>query len=177
MRSIEPGSLVQATGIIPFAASEDDDRLQMARPFVVGRLEVLLRSAGDIVVTRAPNWWKPHRLAALLAAVAVVAAVASGWVVLLRRKVAQQLALIESKLQAEAATEERQRIAREFHDTLEQGLAAVSLRLDVAAYTAADEGSRQVLQQQRRLLSGLQTETRDFLWDLRDPVHVEGTLE
>lgn len=177
LRSIEPGSLVQAKGIIQFAASEDDDRLQMARPFVVGRLEVLLRSAGDIVVTRAPTWWKPHRLAALLAAVAVVAAVASGWVVLLRRKVAQQLALIESKLQAEAATEERQRIAREFHDTLEQGLAAVSLRLDVAAYTAADEGSRHVLQQQRRLLSGLQTETRDFLWDLRDPVHVEGTLE
>lgn len=105
-----------------------------------------------------------------------MAAVAIGWVVLLRRKVAAQLALIESKLQAEAATEERHRIAREFHDTLEQGLAAVSLRLDVAAYTAGDEGSRHVLQQQRRLLSGLQTETRDFLWDLRDPVHVEGTL-
>lgn len=176
LRSIEPGSMVQTTGIIQFAASEDDDRLQLARPFVVGRLEVLIRSAGDILVTRAPTWWKPHRLAALLAAVAAVAAVASGWVVLLRRKVAQQLALIESKLQAEAATEERQRIAREFHDTLEQGLAAVSLRLDVAAYTTPDEGSRHVLQQQRRLLSGLQTETRDFLWDLRDPVHVEGTL-
>ena len=88
---------------------------------------------------------------------------------LLRRKVAAQLALIESKLQAEAATEERHRIAREFHDTLEQSLAAVSLRLDVAAYTATDDQSRQVLKQQRRLLSGLQTETRDFLWDLRDP--------
>ncbi len=177
LRSIEPGSSVQVTGIIQFAASEDDDRLQMARPFVVGRLELLVRSANDFVVTRAPSWWKPHRLAAMLAAVAAVAAVAMGWVVLLRRKVAHQLALIESKLQAEAATEERQRIAREFHDTLEQGLAAVSLRLDVAAYTAADERSRHVLQQQRQLLSGLQTETRDFLWDLRDPVHVEGTLE
>ena len=175
LQSIEPGSSVQATGIIQFAAAEDDDRLQMARPFVVGRLELLVRSAGDIVITRAPSWWKPRRLAALLAAVAAVAAVAIGWVVLLRRKVAAQLALIESKLQAEAATEERHRIAREFHDTLEQGLAAVSLRLDVAAYTAGDEGSRHVLQQ-RRLLSGLQTETRDFLWDLRDPVHVEGTL-
>ena len=177
LQSIEPGSSVQATGIIQFAATEEDDRLQMARPFVVGRLQLLVRSASDIVVTRAPSWWKPRRLAALLAAVAVVAAVASGWVVLLRRKVAAQLALIESKLQAEAATEERHRIAREFHDTLEQGLAAVSLRLDVAAYTAVDDQSRQVLKQQRRLLSGLQTETRDFLWDLRDPVHIEGTLE
>ncbi len=177
LQSIEPGSSVQATGIIQFAATEDDDRLQMARPFVVGRLELLVRSAGDIVVRRAPSWWKPRRLAALLAAVAAVAAVAIGWVVLLRRKVAAQLALIESKLQAEAATDERHRIAREFHDTLEQSLAAVSLRLDVAAYKAADDQSRQVLKQQRRLLSGLQTETRDFLWDLRDPVHVEGTLE
>lgn len=44
LRSIEPGSSVQATGIIQFAATEDDDRLQMARPFVVGRLELLARS-------------------------------------------------------------------------------------------------------------------------------------
>jgi signal transduction histidine kinase len=33
-----------------------------------------------------------------------------------------------------------------------------------------------VLRQQRQLLAGLQTEARGFLWDLRDPVHVEGSL-
>ena len=174
--AIEPGSVVQATGIVQFATNRGDERLQISRPFEVDRLELLVRSANDIVVLRAASWWKPRRLAALLAAVATAAAVAAGWVVLLRRKVAAQLAVIESKIQAEAATEERQRIAREFHDTLEQGLAAVSLRLDVAACTVADERSRSVLEHQRQILSGLQTETRDFLWDLRDPVHAEGTL-
>lgn len=177
LQAIEPGSMVQATGIIQFGTPPSDDRLLPTRPFCVDRLELIVRSSDDFVVTRRPSWWKPRRLAALLAAVAAAAVVALGWVVLLRRKVASQLALIESQLQAEAATEERTRIAREFHDTLEQGLAAVSLRLDVAAYTTADEHARTVLRQQRQLLSGLQTETRDFLWDLRDPVHVEGTLE
>ena len=176
LQSLELGSLVQATGIVQFATNRGDERLQMSRPFEVDRLELLVRSSNDIVVLRAASWWKPRRLAALLAAVATAAAVAAGWVVLLRRKVAAQLAVIELKIQAEAATDERQRIAREFHDTLEQGLAAVSLRLDVAACTVADERSRSVLEHQRQILSGLQTETRDFLWDLRDPVHVEGTL-
>lgn len=176
LQQIEPGSLVQATGIVQFATNRGDDRMQLSRPFEVDRLELLVRSANDIVVLRGASWWKPRRLAALLATVATAAAVATGWVVLLRRKVATQLAVIESKIQAEAATDERQRIAREFHDTLEQGLAAVSLHLDVASYTTADDHSRAVLQHQRQILSGLQTETRDFLWDLRDPVHVEGTL-
>ena len=60
LQSIEPGSSVQATGIVQFAATEEEDRLQMARPFVVGRLELLVRSASDIVVRRAPSWWKPQ---------------------------------------------------------------------------------------------------------------------
>jgi signal transduction histidine kinase len=107
---------------------------------------------------------------------ATVAGIAIGWVVLLRRQVARQMGLLETTLQAEATAEERQRIAREFHDSLEQGLAGLSLRLDVAAHEAGDERTRGVLRQQRQLLGGLQTEARGFLWDLRDPVHVEGSL-
>ena len=42
-------------------------------------------------------------------------------------QVARQLAVIEGKAQHEAITEERQRIAREFHDTLEQELAGLSV--------------------------------------------------
>ena len=113
---------------------------------------------------------------AALAAVAMVAGIASVWVMLLRRQVTRQLAVIEKKLQAEAATEERHRIAREFHDTLEQDLAGISLRLDAAAHRAADERSRHVLEEQRGLLARLQSETHDFLWDLRDPARHDGSL-
>jgi signal transduction histidine kinase len=104
-------------------------------------------------------------------------AVASlAWVLLLRRQVAQQLATIERKLQGEAATEERHRIAREFHDTLEQDLAGIELQLDAAADTTDNDRSRAVFEKQRGLLSRLRQETHDFLWDLRDPARVEGTL-
>ena len=176
LRHLEPGSDVFATGIVREDATEGEGvgPGAAAKPF--GQLQLLLRSAADMRLVRAPSWWKPHRLATALAAVAAVAGIAAGWVVLLRRQVARQMALLETKLQAEAAAEERQRIACEFHDTLEQGLAGLSLRLDVAVHGAGDERMRSVLKQQRQLLAGLQTEARGFLWDLRDPVHVEGSL-
>jgi len=85
--------------------------------------------------------------------------------------------VIESKAQREAITEERQRIAREFHDTLEQELAGLSLRLDAATPRVTDEKARGLLDQQRKLLMRLQTETRDFVWDLRDATRHEAPLD
>ncbi|MDA1039833.1 MAG: sensor histidine kinase [Planctomycetota bacterium] len=140
------------------------------------RIQILLRSADDIAVVRAPSWWKPHRLLAALAVVASLAAVAVGWIVLLRRQVGRQLALIESQLQAKAAVEERQRIAREFHDTLEQDLAGVALRMDAAAGRVQDGRARAEFEQQRALLTRLRAETRDFLWDLQEPQRSDGSL-
>jgi signal transduction histidine kinase len=91
--------------------------------------------------------------------------------------VGRQLSLIESQLQAEAAAEERLRIAREFHDTLEQDLAGIALRMDAAAGRARDEHSRTELEQQRVLFTRLRAETHDFLWDLRDPQRNDGSLQ
>ena len=95
---------------------------------------------------------------------------------MLRRQVRSQLDVIESQLQVEAATEERKRIAQEFHDTLEQDLAGVAMRLDVAAERARDDDSRTVLESQRALLERLRSDTHDFLWDLRDPSRNDGSL-
>jgi signal transduction histidine kinase len=95
---------------------------------------------------------------------------------MLRRQVNRQLAVIESQLQVEAATEERKRIAQEFHDTLEQDLAGIAMRLDVAAERARDDASRTVLESQRALLERLRSDTHDFLWDLRDPARHDGSL-
>jgi signal transduction histidine kinase len=175
VRALEPGSEVQAIGIVQENAPAADDGWAPALS-PSGQVQLLLRSAADIRLVRAPSWWKPARLAAALAAVAGVAGGALAWVVFLRRQVARQLALIETKLQAEAATEERHRIAREFHDTLEQDLAGITLRLDAAAHRTADERSRTVLEEQRGLIARLQSETHDFLWDLRDPARHDGSL-
>jgi signal transduction histidine kinase len=173
--NVVPGSRVQLTGLCRVTAAQGKTYRAVPTAYTVW-----LPSPDDLAVQSLPPWWTPRRMAlavaAGLAAIAVAAAGAAGWIVLLKRQVDHQLRVIEGKLQAEAVAEERRRIAREFHDTLDQGLAALSLRMDVAAHGAADDRAREILQQQRQVLSRLQTESRDFLWDLRDPVHVEGSL-
>lgn len=175
VRNLEPGSEVQAIGIVQ-EGTPDADEAWALPPLPLGQMQLLLRSAADIRLVRAPSWWTPTRLATALAAVAGLAGGSLAWVVVLRRQVRRQLALIETKLQAEAAIEERHRIAREFHDTLEQDLAGITLRLDAAAHRTADERSRTVLEEQRGLIARLQSETHDFLWDLRDPARHDGSL-
>jgi len=157
-------SVVRITGLCRVAGMRSGG--YRARPTAY---TVWLRTADDLVLLRRTPWWNSQRLAVGLASVAALASAAFIWVVLLRRQVGRQLAVIEAKAQREAITEERQRIAREFHDTLEQELAGLSLRLDATTARVTDEKARALLEQQRRLLMRLQTEARDFVWDLRDP--------
>lgn len=172
---VAAGSFVRATGIGRVTAVEGKSYRAFPRSYTLE-----LPTSDDLVVVRSPPWWTPRRIllavAAALGATAVVAAAAVAWAVLLRRQVRRQLGVIEAKLQAEAVADERRRIAREFHDSVNQGLAAAVLRLDAAAHRLADERSRGVVEQQRRLLAALQSEAREFLWDLRDPVHAEASL-
>jgi len=130
----------------------------------------------DIVLVESPPWWTPRRLAVALAASLTVGGVALAWVVLLRRQVGRQLSLIERQIQQEAVAAERQRIAREFHDSLEQDLAGLALRIDSAAATVADPDARGTMERQRQILTRLQHETRQYVWDLREPARLQGSL-
>jgi signal transduction histidine kinase len=169
--AVEEDALVRVTGVCRVESVRSDRYRAMPLAYTVW-----LSSPDDLVVISRPSWWTPRRIA-IAAGAAVLAAVASSvWVALLRRQVRRQLRVIEGTLQAQAVADERRRIAREFHDTLEQGLAAVALRLDAAVSCAEDEPTRRMLDQQRQLLAGLQEETRDFLWDLREPVLAGGML-
>ena len=175
-RLLEPGSRVQVAGIVRPVGGKLRHSTTAARPAAAPPLEVLLRSPDDLKLLRAPSWWKPQRLAGVIAALAATVLVTLGWVWVLRRQVSHHVAVIEEKLQFEAVAGERLRIAQEFHDTLEQDLAGISLRLDAAADLADDDRSRSVLEQQRGLLEQVRRETHDFLWDLRDPTRTEGDL-
>jgi signal transduction histidine kinase len=170
-----PGSLVRATGVCRVAAIEGDSYRAFPRAYTL-----LLESPAAFTVVRAAPWWTPQRIivavAASLAGLAAIVGLAATWIVLLRRQVRTQLAVIEGNIQAEAVAEERRRIAREFHDSVNQGLAAAALRLDAASYRLTDERSKTVLDRQRRLLATLQSEAREFIWDLRDPVHADAPL-
>jgi signal transduction histidine kinase len=97
---------------------------------------------------------------------------------MLRRQVRRQTQVSASKLQTEALAEERQRIAREFHDTLEQELVALSLRLDTASAKIEPQSPvRTLLAGCRRLVERLQGEGRDFIWNLREQITTAAELE
>lgn len=172
--AITPGSKVKFTGILLVTDVRNAQRSYRAAP---AAHELWLRSPADITILSAPSWWNSRKLSITLGVVGGAGILILIWAALLQRQVARQVKVIEAKAQREAMIEERQRIAREFHDTLEQELAGLSLRLDAAAPRVSDEKARGLLDQLRKLLFRLQTETRDFVWDLRDESQHSSPLE
>lgn len=139
---------------------------------------ISLRAAApsDIELLNPPSWWTPRRLTTVLAALAGAVLLAGLWIAMLRRQVTRQTDALRQRIESEAALEERQRIAREFHDTLEQELAGVSLRLDALATRPLDDKGLSLTTATRNLVSRIQTETRDLISDLRDPAELAGDL-
>lgn len=131
-------------------------------------VSLTLRSADDFQLLRAPKWWTPQRLAAASISFLAATFIAGLWILLLRRQVNRQTEALKQSIQHEAALEERQRLAREFHDTLEQDLAGLSLRLDAASAKTEDGKIREFISGSRNLVTRIQHETRNLVSDLRD---------
>ena len=169
--AIVPAATVRVTAPCLVTATTDDRYSLKATAY-----ELFPARAADVVAIRRPSWWTARRLGLLLAASLAAGAAAVGWIVLLRRQVRRQLAVIEEKIQVEAVAEERRRIAREFHDSLEQDLSGLALRIDSAAGSMADPEARRVMERQREIIARLRDETRQYVWDLRDPSRLQGSL-
>ena len=105
----------------------------------------------------------------MLGILSVVLLAGFAWVFVLDRRVRQQTAIIQQKIQREAVLEERTRIAREFHDTLEQELAAITIQLDTVAaqFDDAPDVARQMLELARTMSRRSLFEARRSVWDLR----------
>ena len=91
------------------------------------------------------------------------------WVVVLDRRVRRQTRIIQGKVKHEGVLEERDRIAREFHDTLEQELAAITIQLDAveAQFTGSPATARRYLGLARNMTRRSLSEARRSVWDLR----------
>lgn len=130
---------------------------------------LLLASPGDVTVLRKPSWWTPPRILAGVGAVLLMMMAALLWVVVLRYRVAVQTQIIRRQMARETVYEERGRIARELHDTLEQELAGISLQLDTVSAKLPEgvDGPRQLLDVARSLLRHSRSEARRSIMDLR----------
>lgn len=167
-----PGAQVSVTGI---AVVESTRRSTQYRS-EPDRVSLRVKSVDDIIVLRQASWWTSSRLATALIVLLVATVLAGLWITLLRRQVARQTGALRERIGIEAALEERQRIAREFHDTLEQDLAGLSLRLDAAAARGTDEKLRGFIEGSRNLVSRIQVETRNLVSDLRQEPGEEADL-
>lgn len=166
---VRDGAQLQVTGICQ-AEFEND---HSPRAF-----HVLLRSPADVRVLREPSWWTTRRLRWALG-VATGVLLASGiWVRMLRRQVTIQTRAIGKKIEREAVLQERMRIAREFHDNLEQELAGVKMQLELTAATIANapETAQTSLQMAKSMICHSQAEARRSVWELRSEILENNTL-
>ncbi len=134
-----------------------------------GSCHLLLASPASVDVIRAPSWWTLQRVLAVCGGLALMALLALIWVIALRVRVARQTATIGSHLARETLYEERVRIARELHDSLEQDLLGISMQLNATEKLLVHpDRARDSLHLAAAMVRRSQAETHRAVWDLRD---------
>jgi signal transduction histidine kinase len=139
---------------------------------------MLLRLPQDVVVLTTPSWWNLRHTIWLLAITGGILLAVMTWVVVLGRRLKEQMAVIRQKLRSSAVLEERNRIARELHDTLEQGLAGITMQLDLAVdcFQQAPGVAQHALETARSMSRHSMIEARRSVWDLRCQLLEDGDL-
>jgi len=162
------GSSCRLTGIC--LAESSTDKGFHSQP---ERASLLLRSIDDIQVLSTAPFWNAKRLIIAIAILGSIILLTLFWITQQRR----QITRLERKIAHQATLDERQRIAREFHDTLEQDLTGLSLRLDAATTRPLEDKARSLLETSRSLVSRIQSEARNLVSDLRDTGHATTLAE
>ena len=171
---LQPGSWLRLTGICVTTGELRTDtdpgsgNLVPAETRPTG-FSLIIRAQSDIELLQAPPWWTPARVRNLLLVMAGLTAGVFLWGAILRHKVSEQTVVIAERIEMERVAEERARIARELHDTLEQELVGIKMALDTAAsrIDSAPEKARQSLDRARAMIRRSQAEAHQSVWDLR----------
>lgn len=163
---LAPGSRLRLTGVCRVEESATPGTGFRANP---RSIELLLRSAEDIAVLTAPSPWTAERLTAVAGGLLVLLVASFVWATLLRRRVSEQTEVIRQKAEREAALEERQRMAREMHDTLAQSFSGLGFQLDslAASLPSAADAARTRLDTAKQMVRHGQEEFRRSLMNLR----------
>ena len=182
---IELGSRVSVCGVLqidPDASRFEEpgsETIRSAVPFVVW-----LRAPTDLAVLESPPWWTLKRAAWAGSLFACGLFGTLIWVRILRRRVAQRthelqatMKKLEKETRASAVLAERDRLAGEIHDSLEQGLTAIMLQLD-AADRQADQSPQagKFVRMARNMAEFSRTEVQHAVWDMQSPLLANADL-
>jgi signal transduction histidine kinase len=170
------GSRVRVAGICSMI---HDDVRPMAGVWKPQGFQVLLRSPTDLTILAEPPWWTPEHIFGVVVVASALLLVATGallWHARRRLKEqAQRRTMVEAEFAAMLA--ERNRVAREIHDTLAQGLAATSVQLRLAKKTAHDaELLGHHLDAAQQYVRESLEEARNSIWNMRSQVLESGDL-
>jgi signal transduction histidine kinase len=141
------GSRVSVTGVCKI----DPGEWYAGEDWRAKSFQIELRTPADIVVLRSPPWWTLKKLLWTASGLGFATLAAFGWVIVLRRQVAersQQLELqIQQRQRAERRREieqERARVAHDLHDDLGAGLTEVNMLSSLvrSPTTSPDEKNR-----------------------------------
>jgi signal transduction histidine kinase len=173
----QPGSLVRVTGICTVIY---DDARPVMGVWHPQSFQILLRSPADLSVIKPPPWWTARHIIFLLGFMAVISLSISGAVVLFARRRLNEQARRRAMAEHEFAAilSERNRLAREIHDTLAQGLTATSVQLQlVEKHSAgASEAMIEHLNHSQQLVRSSLEEARNSIWNMRSQVLETGDL-
>lgn len=172
IESWTPGSLL---GVVGLCMVGQTDVRRSTGLWLAKDLELWLRSPADVATLRPAPWLTGRRLnfivagvaLAALAALVVVAVVARRQ--LMQREEARKLAEVEFS----AMLAERNRLARDIHDTLAQNLNAVSMQLELAKNAAKSGVVDPVVQPvsvAHEIVRKCLAEARESIWNMRSHI-------
>jgi signal transduction histidine kinase len=177
--AITPGSRVRLTGVtvVEGVSASPQDATITPGP-LIGSLEMLLRSPQDVVVVERAPWWNwKYTLAVCFVAVLIFTG-AVLWIWALRKRVekrTRELRETMAKLQKEtgisATLTERDRLAGEIHDSIEQGLSAIVMQLEAAVKLVGQpEEIKRYLTMAKNMAGFSRAEVQHAVWDLQSPL-------
>ena len=176
-RNWQPGSRVRVTGICSVIFEDARPVMGIWQP---QSFQILLRSADDVFILQPPPWWTTKRIALLLSLVAVLSLAVTAVVIWLARRRLKAQANLRTQAEKEFAAilAERNRLAREIHDTLAQGLTAMSMQMQIMEKHAqgASKELMEHLNISQKLVRLNLKEARSSIWNMRSQVLESGSL-
>jgi signal transduction histidine kinase len=166
-----PGSVVRVAGVCSVMT---DGASPLGGLWEPRSFQLLLRSPADITVLRPPPLVNAERVAWVLSGFLLLAVGAGATVMLAsrRRLKDQEHRRAMAETEFTAILSERNRMAREIHDTLSQSLGAISVQLELARGHANEisAAARNHLGVAHKLARAALTEARDSIWNMRSQV-------
>ena len=186
LATLPAGSLVRIAGVC-FAERVESPgaKLSLENEPMIAAFNLLLRNSADVVLLQRPPWWNWKHTAGVVLGLLLVLLGTLVWVHMLRRRVVERtrdleiaMAELEKKTQVAATLAERQRLAGEIHDGLEQGLSGIMMQLNGVASLLESKPAEAhgFLELARNMVRFTHAELRHSLLNLQSPLLANADL-